>query len=229
MNLKIIGQFNKGFIVATLGSELFILDQHACDERKGLEAYEKSLKIDCQALIKPLRASVSKHQANLILKYDFVFEHNGMKIQLARSYLEREDCTMVPIRVVAMPQSEGTQFQLSDFFDLVQGVTRYQKICDGSNTEEVLSNDQLIVKLRIRKVQQILATKACRNAVMVGHVLSIERCEEIVRGLRQLRNPWICAHGRPTMRYLFDLTEMKALHLDTQKTWRHRREAPQLL
>lgn len=59
--LKIVGQFNKSFIVATLGSELFILDQHACDERRGLEAFEKSLKIDCQTLIKPLSASVSKH------------------------------------------------------------------------------------------------------------------------------------------------------------------------
>ena len=46
-NLKIVGQFNKSFIVATLGSELFILDQHACDERRGLENFEKTLKIDC--------------------------------------------------------------------------------------------------------------------------------------------------------------------------------------
>lgn len=61
MNLKVIGQFNKSFILASLKSELFILDQHACDERRGLEHFEKILKIDCQTLIKPLRASVSKH------------------------------------------------------------------------------------------------------------------------------------------------------------------------
>ena len=134
---------------------------------------------------------------------------------------------MVPIRVVAMPQSEGTQFLLSDFFDLVQGITRYQSICD-SRKEEVLPRDQLLVRLRIRKVQLILATKACRSAVMVGHVLSTERCEEIIGELCSLRNPWICAHGRPTTRFLFDLNEMKRLHLDTQKTWRHRREAPNL-
>lgn len=48
--LKVIGQFNLGFIVCTLNGsasgDLFILDQHACDERKNLEKYQKSLKID---------------------------------------------------------------------------------------------------------------------------------------------------------------------------------------
>ena len=61
---------------------------------------------------------------------------------------------------------------------------------------------------------------------MVGHVLSIERCEEIVKDMHRLRNPYMCAHGRPTMRFLFDLKELKNLHLDRSKTWRHRRQAP---
>lgn len=56
--LKIIGQFNLGFLVCTLNGtasgDLFILDQHACDERKNLEKYEKSLKIDTQSLLKPI-------------------------------------------------------------------------------------------------------------------------------------------------------------------------------
>ena len=31
--MKIIGQFNLGFIIAELRGDLFILDQHACDEK----------------------------------------------------------------------------------------------------------------------------------------------------------------------------------------------------
>ena len=31
--MKILGQFNLGFIIAAYKGDLFILDQHACDEK----------------------------------------------------------------------------------------------------------------------------------------------------------------------------------------------------
>lgn len=31
--MRIIGQFNLGFIIAELDGDLYILDQHACDEK----------------------------------------------------------------------------------------------------------------------------------------------------------------------------------------------------
>ena len=31
--MQIVGQFNLGFIIAELRGDLFILDQHACDEK----------------------------------------------------------------------------------------------------------------------------------------------------------------------------------------------------
>ncbi len=31
--MKVIGQFNLGFIIAEVDAELYILDQHACDEK----------------------------------------------------------------------------------------------------------------------------------------------------------------------------------------------------
>ena len=31
--MRIVGQFNLGFIVAELRGDLFLLDQHACDEK----------------------------------------------------------------------------------------------------------------------------------------------------------------------------------------------------
>lgn len=49
---------------------------------------------------------------------------------------------------------------------------------------------------------------------MVGNVLPYEKCIEIVRNMSQLRNPYMCAHGRPTMRFLFDIKEMKSWHID---------------
>ena len=31
--MEVLGQFNMGFIIARLGDDLYILDQHACDEK----------------------------------------------------------------------------------------------------------------------------------------------------------------------------------------------------
>lgn len=31
--MRILGQFNLGFVIAELDDDLFILDQHACDEK----------------------------------------------------------------------------------------------------------------------------------------------------------------------------------------------------
>jgi len=31
--MRILGQFNLGFVIAELDGDLFILDQHACDEK----------------------------------------------------------------------------------------------------------------------------------------------------------------------------------------------------
>ena len=61
--LKVIGQFNLSFIICTLNStatgDLFILDQHACDERKNLEKFTKSLKLETQVLLMPMPCDVS--------------------------------------------------------------------------------------------------------------------------------------------------------------------------
>ena len=38
-----VGQFNLGFIVARLGSHLFIIDQHASDEKRNFERLQVCL------------------------------------------------------------------------------------------------------------------------------------------------------------------------------------------
>lgn len=47
----IIGQFNKGFIIAQLDADLFIIDQHASDEIYNFETLQKTTKMQTQNLI----------------------------------------------------------------------------------------------------------------------------------------------------------------------------------
>ena len=50
-DMHILGQFNLGFIIAQLGSDLFIIDQHATDEKYNFEELQKHTVIQSQKLI----------------------------------------------------------------------------------------------------------------------------------------------------------------------------------
>ena len=50
--MKRIGQFNKGFIIVKLNQDLFIVDQHASDEKFNYENIRREWKVQKQPLIK---------------------------------------------------------------------------------------------------------------------------------------------------------------------------------
>ena len=43
--IQILGQFNLGFIIARLDDDLYILDQHACDEKYRYETLQKTTRL----------------------------------------------------------------------------------------------------------------------------------------------------------------------------------------
>ncbi|ROT82921.1 hypothetical protein C7M84_023906 [Penaeus vannamei] len=51
--MEILGQFNLGFIIARFGSDLFIIDQHATDEKYNFETLQATCTIQNQRLIAP--------------------------------------------------------------------------------------------------------------------------------------------------------------------------------
>ena len=50
--MEVIGQFNNSFIICKLENELYILDQHACDEKYNYETLMNENRIQSQRLIK---------------------------------------------------------------------------------------------------------------------------------------------------------------------------------
>ncbi len=51
--IQILGQFNLGFIIARLDDDLYILDQHACDEKYRYETLQKTTTMNSQPLVVP--------------------------------------------------------------------------------------------------------------------------------------------------------------------------------
>ncbi|KAL3934045.1 MAG: hypothetical protein SGPRY_000001 [Prymnesium sp.] len=58
-------------------------------------------------------------------------------------------------------------------------------------------------------VMRILASKACRRAIMFGDTISLERCQDILNNLAECDLPFQCAHGRPTIAPLMRMGALK--------------------
>ena len=57
--MEIVGQFNLGFILARLAGNLFIIDQHAADEKYNFERLQQITRLNKQPLLQPLRLDVT--------------------------------------------------------------------------------------------------------------------------------------------------------------------------
>ena len=95
-SMDILGQFNLGFIVARLGHDLFILDQHACDEKFNFERLQRETVLNRQPLLVPQALELSPSEA-ILLRYftslhsktNFVFpiENIPKRIEISWEYL----------------------------------------------------------------------------------------------------------------------------------------------
>eukprot|EP00539_Tryblionella_compressa_P021527 CAMPEP_0178885948 /NCGR_PEP_ID=MMETSP0747-20121128/15676_1 /TAXON_ID=913974 /ORGANISM="Nitzschia punctata, Strain CCMP561" /LENGTH=1246 /DNA_ID=CAMNT_0020554757 /DNA_START=331 /DNA_END=4071 /DNA_ORIENTATION=- len=78
--MQVIGQFNLGFILAKCSrNHLWILDQHACDEKYNFEQLCKKTKIHEQPLIKPLPLELSPSEEACVLDHMDIFQANGFR------------------------------------------------------------------------------------------------------------------------------------------------------
>ena len=60
--------------------------------------------------------------------------------------------------------------------------------------------------IRLPKAIAMFASRACRQSVMIGTTLSRKEMKNIVQQMHSVDSPWVCAHGRPTMRHVKNLS-----------------------
>lgn len=75
-----IGQFNKGFILCTLKDDIFIIDQHACDEKYNFEKLSRTTEIHTQDLMSPIIVNLGVTEALALSLNLEVFKINGFKV-----------------------------------------------------------------------------------------------------------------------------------------------------
>ncbi|KAJ5383973.1 Ribosomal protein S5 domain 2-type fold subgroup [Penicillium concentricum] len=192
--MRIIGQFNLGFIIAVRPGEdhdeLFIIDQHASDEKFNFERLQAETVVQNQRLVRPQRLDLTAVEEEVVLENRAALEKNGFLVTVDESGDE-------PIgrrcQLVSLPLSKEVVFGVRDLEELIVLLS-----------ESVSSSDGLSVP-RPSKVRKMFAMRACRSSIMIGKTLTNRQMERVVQNMGTIDKPWNCPHGRPTMRHLMSL------------------------
>lgn len=171
-NIKIIGQFNQGFILGVLEKNhmktLLAVDQHAADEITNFERLQKTFKLKKQQLLQPIDLDLSVLQQLLVEDNIEIFANNGFEVKENKLY--------------SLPVYHGTIFSVADFYSLLTNISN-----------DIFTSD---------KFRDIMASKACRSSIMIGDSLNLKEMQSILDNLSMLNSPWNCPHGRPTFKIL---------------------------
>ncbi|PHU21995.1 DNA mismatch repair protein PMS1 [Capsicum chinense] len=201
--MKVIGQFNLGFIITRLDQDLFIVDQHAADEKYNFERLSQSTILNQQPLFRPLTMELSPEEEIVISIHNDTFRRNG--------FLLEEDMCAPPgcrFKLKAVPFSKNITFGIADVKELISILADSEEECSVMGTYRNDRADSLCPP----RVRAMLASRACKSSVVVGDPLDRNEMQKILDNLSRLKSPWNCPHGRPTMRHLVDLRTVHKRH-----------------
>ncbi|XP_028845456.1 mismatch repair endonuclease PMS2 isoform X2 [Denticeps clupeoides] len=80
--MEIIGQFNLGFIITKLNSDLFMIDQHATDEKYNFEMLQQHTVLQGQRLIQPQNLHLTAVSETVLIENLEIFQKNGFDFQI---------------------------------------------------------------------------------------------------------------------------------------------------
>jgi len=188
--MSIYGQFNLGFILAGLGSDLFIIDQHATDEKYNFETLQKNTVIKSQAMVIPQKLELTSVNESILIDNLPIFEKNGFKFEIDES--AKSTCK---VSLISLPMSKNWTFGKEDIDELIFMLSEV-----GSENVD---------NFRPSRVRAMFASRACRSSVMIGTSLSKQDMVRLVTNMGTIEQPWNCPHGRPTLRHLVNLNMVR--------------------
>ncbi|XP_011505505.1 PREDICTED: mismatch repair endonuclease PMS2 [Ceratosolen solmsi marchali] len=191
--MQIIGQFNLGFILVRLDNDIFIIDQHASDEKFRFEKLSAETKIKTQKLILPKPLNLAVLNESILIENQHIFADNGFTF-----CIKEEEDPGHRVELTGIPVSFGWQFGQEDIEELIFLIR--EGSVDGNSTKNIP---------RPSRVREMLASRACRSAIMIGKALNVVDMNRLIIQMSQMKNPWNCPHGRPTLRHLLSLTLLK--------------------
>nr|XP_055148307.1 mismatch repair endonuclease PMS2 isoform X18 [Symphalangus syndactylus] len=181
--MEIIGQFNLGFIITKLNEDIFIVDQHATDEKYNFEMLQQHTVLQGQRLIAPQTLNLTAVNEAILIENLEIFRKNGFDFVIDENAPVTERA-----KLISLPTSKNWTFGPQDIDELI-----------------FMLSDSPGVMCRPSRVKQMFASRACRKSVMIGTALNTSEMKKLITHMGEMDHPWNCPHGRPTMRHIANL------------------------
>ncbi len=185
--VRALGQVNRTFLIAQVGGDLTVIDQHTAHERVLFERLYRawsSRGIQAQPLLIPDQVELSPPQASLLQRHQNDLEQLGMEIEPFGS-------STVLIR--AIPVGLGKIDPITFLQDLIDDLTQWDSVSS--------------VEARVRSV---LASLACHGAVRAGRSMKSEEIKALVEEWRAEGEMTTCPHGRRTS-FRLSITDLEKM------------------
>lgn len=168
-----IGQLQGTYILAQNENGLYMIDQHAAQERIKYEFFKEKLgkpMNESQELLLPMTFEFSKREAIFIEQYKESFEKVGLFFEAFgnQTYVIRSHPNWFPIG-----------FEEEVIREMV---------------EQIMNEEKVNVEL-IREEAAILMS--CKRSIKANHYLKQEEMFRLLEDLRTTTDPFTCPHGRP--------------------------------
>ena len=176
LNLHPIGQIHATFIVAQNEEGMYLIDQHAAAERIN---YEK---------VKDSFAKKDFYQVPMLIPITIEFPSSDyIIIKENLDYLEElgfiiQEFGLNTININAHPSWINNEFAEETIRSIMDMIVHEKNKFDRMKFEE-----------------RLIQTTACKMSVKANTPLSIESMEDLLKRLEQCKNPYNCAHGRPSI------------------------------
>ena len=212
-NYRIIRQIESKFILIRFSATtktnlpyLVVMDQHACDERiKVEELYKKfiqSVLLGSSLLLRIVNViefDVSKSERSLFAQYKENFKRFGI------DYILNDEAVLVThLPHLLIERMADMLYLKSSILQHLYDLERHIKSDNITTNEEEWFS--IIVQLP-RAIIDIIKSKACRTSIRFGDTLLDTAMEEMVGNLCLCYLPFQCAHGRPSMIPLVNLSK----------------------
>lgn len=174
-NLTVIGQFRRSYILAQGEKGLYIIDQHAAEERFHYEEIKKAIYNevkDTQLLLMPI-----------------TLEHCEAFIP----YIDEINTTL---------SSLGIQFEcFGDDTLIIREIPIWMKdVKEEEFLQDLLEYYRQNQEMNLEKLRQhAIATMACHSSIRFHRTLTMEEMQQVIKDLEHCEQPYHCPHGRPTI------------------------------
>ena len=197
--LRVIGQAHRQFVFCVLEETGLIcaVDPHAADERLKFEALREALPglVRAKAARSTACLVLTRGEAAGVLQQVAALRRWGWEVEVAAAGARGDDddddgrgAAEVRLLVTSTPEVV--------FPDWV-AEPRTVSLAAGSVRQAAVELENGGCSAVPTAFYRLLASKACRSAVMFGAYMSHEECRALVRRLAAAKDPFHCAHGRP--------------------------------